>query len=368
MFLYFLRRLLYVVPTLIGVTLVVFVTVSYAPGDAARARLGSRATAEALQRERTRLGLDHPPFPVYLESRDIAWETPPAELVLGPLHIVYGPRSIAKTQYVSYLLRLFRGDLGISIVRQRPVAQEILERFPATIELTVSAMLIAMFVGIALGILSAVNKHSILDYLSMTGALVGVSMPIFWLGLVLLVLFSNLFPGWPMGQRVDYLSELQPVTGFFLIDSLLRGSWSDFVEVLRHLLLPALALATIPMAIIARMTRSAMLEVLTEDYVRTAWAKGLSRWAVYSRHAFKNALIPVITIIGLQFGSLLGGAIITETIFSWPGVGTWILDAIQNRDIYVIQGGVILVAATFTTINIGVDLLYAWIDPRIQYD
>ena len=270
-------------------------------------------------------------------------------------------------QYLRFLGSLLRGDLGLSIVRQRPVIDEIGERFPATLELSLAAMSFAVVVGVALGVLSAVYQHTIVDYFAMSLALVGVSMPIFWLGLVLLLIFSAVFPGWPTGQRIEFLSTLQPITGLFTVDSLLRLDFSEFVEVLRHLLLPAVALGTIPLAIIARMTRSAMLEVLGQDFVRTARAKGLSPWAVYLRHAFRNALVPVLTVIGLQFGSLLGGAIITETIFSWPGVGTWILDAIQNRDTFVIQGGVLLVAGVFILLNILVDVLYAVADPRIQY-
>jgi peptide/nickel transport system permease protein len=324
---------LFVVPTVLGVTLVVFVAVHQAPGDPARARLGSRATEASLTAERERLGLNDP----------------------------------APVQYLRFLSQVLRGDLGMSIVRQRSVAAEIGEFFPATLELSLAAMFFAVTIGIILGMLSAVNQHSMLDYLSMSAALIGVSMPIFWLGLVLLVVFGELFPGWPMGQRMPFSSTFVPHTGLYLVDSLISGNWKAFLDVLRHLLLPAIALGTIPLAIIARMTRSAMLEVLGQDYVRTARAKGLSSFAVYFRHAFRNALIPVVTIIGLQFGLLLGGAIITETIFSWPGVGTWILDAIHNRDIYVIQGGVLLVSTVFIFINIAVDLLYAYIDPRIQY-
>jgi peptide/nickel transport system permease protein len=329
---YVLRRLLYALPTLLGVTFVVFLAVHLAPGDPALARLGSRATPESLERERQRLGLNDP----------------------------------AAIQYLRFLGALLRGDLGTSIVRQRPVVQEIGERFPATLELSLAAMAIAVLGGLTLGILSGVHQHSTLDYVSMSVALVGVSMPIFWLGLVLLVIFSGLFPGWPTGQRVDFLVTFRPITGLYTLDTLLRLDLRAFVDVLRHLLLPALALGTIPLAIIARMTRSAMLEVVRQDFIRTARAKGLSAWSVYLRHAFRNALVPVLTVIGLQFGSLLGGAIITETIFSWPGVGTWILEAIQNRDTYVIQGGVLLVAAVFIVLNILVDVLYALADPRIQ--
>jgi peptide/nickel transport system permease protein len=330
---YLLRRLLYVVPTLLGVTLVVFLAVHFAPGDPALARLGSRATPESLERERERLGLHDP----------------------------------AAVQYLRFLGSLLRGDLGNSIVRQRPVIDEIRERFPATLELSLAAMSFAVVVGVALGVLSAVYQHSAVDYVSMGVALLGVSMPIFWLGLILLVIFSYLFPGWPTGQRVDFLTTPQPITGVYSLDTLLRADFDGFVDVIRHLVLPAIALGTIPLAIIARMTRSAMLEVIGQDFVRTARAKGLSAPSVYLRHAFRNALIPVVTVIGLQFGSLLGGAIITETIFSWPGVGTWILEGIQNRDTYVIQGGVLLVASVFILLNILVDVLYVVIDPRIQY-
>jgi len=243
---------------------------------------------------------------------------------------------------------------------------EIAERFPATIELSLMAMLFAVTLGMLAGIISATRQYSLFDYASMILSLVGVSMPIFWLGLVLMIIFSvNL--GWlPLSGRMSYNIQLQSVTHFYLLDSVLAGDWKALRDVLWHLVLPAFTLSTIPMAIIARITRSSMLEVLRQDYIRTARAKGLSRFAVHYQHALKNALIPVITVIGLQFGILLGGAILTETIFAWPGIGLWLLNAVYARDFNAVQGGTMLVATTFVSINMIVDVLYAWVNPRIK--
>jgi len=265
-----------------------------------------------------------------------------------------------------FLSRLVRGDLGRALRTNEKITVEIAERFPATIELSLMAMLFAVTLGMLAGIISATRQYSLFDYASMILSLVGVSMPIFWLGLVLMIIFSvNL--GWlPLSGRMSYNIQLQSVTHFYLLDSVLAGDWKALRDVLWHLVLPAFTLSTIPMAIIARITRSSMLEVLRQDYIRTARAKGLSRFAVHYKHALKNALIPVITVIGLQFGILLGGAILTETIFAWPGIGLWLLNAVYARDFNAVQGGTMLVATTFVSINMIVDVLYAWVNPRIK--
>lgn len=265
--------------------------------------------------------------------------------------------------------RTLSGDLGTSIMRRTSVAEELKTFFPATLELTIAAMLIATTVGIITGVLSATRRGSLFDAGSMTFALVGVSMPIFWLGLMLQYLFAvNL--GWlPISQRLspDLARGFQGITGLYTLDGLLRGRPEITLDALRHLLLPAVTLATVPMAIIARMTRSAMLEVLGQDYMRTARAKGLRDQVVVVRHALKNALLPVVTVIGLQLGLLLSGAILTETVFSWPGIGTWILNGILARDYPIVQGGILFVATVFVLVNLLVDLSYAWLDPRIRY-
>lgn len=329
---FILHRLLSLIPTVLGISLLVFLMVQLVPGDPAEMMLGERASEQAIQDLRQQLGLDQ------------------------PLYIQYG----------MFLSRLVRGDLGRALRTNEKITVEIAERFPATIELSLMAMLFAVTLGMLAGIISATRQYSLFDYASMILSLVGVSMPIFWLGLVLMIIFSvNL--GWlPLSGRMSYNIQLQSVTHFYLLDSVLAGDWKALRDVLWHLVLPAFTLSTIPMAIIARITRSSMLEVLRQDYIRTARAKGLSRFAVHYQHALKNALIPVITVIGLQFGILLGGAILTETIFAWPGIGLWLLNAVYARDFNAVQGGTMLVATTFVSINMIVDVLYAWVNPRIK--
>jgi len=329
---FILHRLLSLIPTVLGISLLVFLMVQLVPGDPAEMMLGERASEQAIQDLRQQLGLDQ------------------------PLYIQYG----------MFLSRLVRGDLGRALRTNEKITVEIAERFPATIELSLMAMLFAVTLGMLAGIISATRQYSLFDYASMILSLVGVSMPIFWLGLVLMIIFSvNL--GWlPLSGRMSYNIQLQSVTHFYLLDSVLAGDWKALRDVLWHLVLPAFTLSTIPMAIIARITRSSMLEVLRQDYIRTARAKGLSRFAVHYKHALKNALIPVITVIGLQFGILLGGAILTETIFAWPGIGLWLLNAVYARDFNAVQGGTMLVATTFVSINMIVDVLYAWVNPRIK--
>jgi peptide/nickel transport system permease protein len=264
---------------------------------------------------------------------------------------------------------MIRGDLGTSILRRRAVAIELRERFPATAELTVASLIIASVLGITIGILAATRRGSALDAGSMFTALIGVSVPIFWLGLMFQYLFSVNLKLLPISLRLDpELSRgFKHITGFYTIDGLLRGRPEITLNALKHLILPSFVLATVPLAIIARMTRSAMLEVLNQDYIRTAWAKGLAERVVVIRHALRNALLPVVTIVGLQLGFLLGGAVLTETVFSWPGVGTWLLAGIEGRDYPVVQAGVIIVALIFVLVNLLVDLSYALLDPRIKY-
>jgi peptide/nickel transport system permease protein len=320
----------------LGITLLVFIFLHLIPGDPATILLGERATPEQVAALRERLGLNEP----------------------LPL------------QYLAFLGQLLRFDLGKSIISGIPIAQEIQVRWPATFELSLAAMVVAVLVGIPAGVFAAVRKNSWLDNLATMGSLLGVSMPVYWLGLLLIYLFAvnlNWLP--PSGRlSVDAGLGFEPITGFYLLDALLQGNLRAFQDALAHLILPAIAVGTIPLAIIARITRSAMLEVLSQDYIRTARAKGvLERWVIF-KHALKNALLPVMTIIGLEFGTLLGGAILTETIFSWPGIGSWIYEGILARDYPVVQGGVIVVAVTFVFVNLLVDLSYAFLDPRIQYE
>jgi peptide/nickel transport system permease protein len=329
---YILRRVLMLFPTLFGVSIIVFLMLHITPGDPAELMLGERATDAAIQEIREHLGLNK------------------------PLYVQYG----------LFIGRLLQGDLGETIMTRQKVWIEVKERFPATIELTFAAMIISCFLGVIFGIISAIRQHSIFDYLSMIGALIGVSMPIFWLGLVLMLIFS-LFLRWlPMSGRLTIGVDLDVSTQFYILDAILSGNWTALRDVLWHLTLPAITLSSIPMAIVARMTRSSMLDVLRQDYIKTAKAKGLSEFKVVIKHALRNALIPVVTTIGLQFGILLGGAILTETIFAWPGVGKWMFDAVMKRDYAVIQGGTLFIAATFIVINLIVDVLYAVINPRIS--
>jgi peptide/nickel transport system permease protein len=275
--------------------------------------------------------------------------------------------SLWDSQYVRYVTRLVQGDLGNSIHRRIPIANELKLRFPATIELAVSAMVVAVLIGLPAGILAAARRNSIWDGFSMIGSLLGVSIPIFWLGLMLIMLFAVFLNWFPVGGRLDHSTQLEVITNFYLIDSIITGNLDAFIDTLRHLAMPVIALSTIPTAIIARMTRSSLLDVLQEDYVRTAHSKGLRERRVLLRHALKNAFLPIITIIGLQMGTLLAGAILTETIFAWPGIGKWVYDAILGRDYPVVQGGTLLIAIVFVVVNLLVDISYAYLDPRIKY-
>lgn len=329
---YIIRRILILVPTLFGVSLIVFTMLHLTPGDPAELLLGERATEEALHAVREHLGLNE------------------------PLYVQYG----------MFLKRLMKGDLGETIRTRQKVWTEIKQRFPATLELSFVALMISCILGIVLGIISATKQYSIFDYLSMLGALIGVSMPIFWLGLVFMLVFSlNL--GWlPISGRLSIDVDLSVVTNFYILDAILTRNWVAFKDAIWHIIMPAFTLSTIPTAIVARMTRSAMLEVLRQDYIKTAKAKGLSQFKVVYKHALRNAMIPVIITIGLQFGVLLCGAILTETIFAWPGMGKWMYDAVMQRDYMVIQGGTLFISTLFILINLAVDLLYAVINPRIS--
>jgi dipeptide transport system permease protein len=279
----------------------------------------------------------------------------------------YGFDQPVLVQYGNYIVRVLQGDLGRSIVTRESVLSEFSSLFPATVELALCAILFALIIGIPAGIIAAVRRNSIFDHGVMGISLTGYSMPIFWWGLILILLFSVQLGITPVSGRIDVLYYIEPVTGFLLIDSLLSGEEGAFASTVEHLILPTIVLGTVPLAVIARMTRSAMLEVLGEDYIRTAKAKGLSRFRIIALHALRNALIPVVTVIGLQVGVLFTGAILTETIFSWPGVGKWLIEAIFRRDYPVLQGGALLLGVVVMSVNLLVDLAYGLINPRIRH-
>ncbi len=347
---YIIRRIFSVIPTLIGVTFVIFMFQRIIPGDPAVAMLGEHATDESVERIREQFGLNRPLF----LDRDA--------LAAGDINGFFD------SQYIRYMNRLFKLNLGESIHRRIPVAETLAIRFPATLELSLLSIVIAIIVGIPVGIVSAAKRNSVIDSISMVGSLVGVSMPIFWLGLMEIMFFAVMLQWLPAGGRLSTGIEIKSITKLLLVDSLLTGNWEGFKDAFQHIILPAVALATIPMGIIARMTRSSMLDVLKEDYVRTARAKGLGRGLVLFRHALKNAALPIVTIIGLQMGTLLAGAVLTETIFSWPGIGRWVYDAILGRDYPIVQGGTLVIALIFVGVNFFVDITYALLDPRIRYD
>ena len=322
-----------IIPVLIGVSIVVFFMVRAIPGDPAQIMLGQQATQEQVQQVRENMGLDKPIF----------------------------------VQYGLFLKDAIRGDLGDSIVTGRPVTTELMVRLPATFELAAFAMLIAILVGVPVGVISAVRQYSLLDKTTSVLALTGISMPIFWLAMILVVIFGVNLELLPFPGRLDPTTGITAITGLVLVDSLLTLNFAGFWDGLLHLIMPALALGTIPMAVIMRMTRSSMLEVMHEDYVRTARAKGVVPWRVVSKHALRNAMLPTITVIGLQVGLLMGGAIITETIFSWPGIGLYAYNSISTRDYASIQGVVLYGALLFVLVNLIIDVLYAILDPRVRY-
>jgi dipeptide transport system permease protein len=335
MIVYFVRRIVFTVPTFVALMFVTFFAIRLVPGDPVEVRVGEHGISpERLAFFRHQLGLD---LPVWRQFLDYAW---------GLLH----------------------GDFGVSLSTQQKVLTEFLTLFPATVELSLCAMLFAILIGVPAGALAAVKRGSLYDQALMTASLFGYSMPIFWWGL-LLIMFVSVRLGWlPVSGRIDLVNYYfdQP-TGFMTIDALLSGQPGAFLDAVRHLILPSIVLGTIPLAVIARMTRSSMLEVLSEDYVRTARAKGLSPFRVIGVHALRNALLPVVTVIGLMVSGLLAGAVLTETIFSWPGVGHWLIDSIERRDYPALQGGVMLVSAVVIVVNLIVDLIYGAINPRIRH-
>jgi ABC-type dipeptide/oligopeptide/nickel transport system permease component len=348
---YVVRRLLGLVPVLVGVTLLIFAITRVIPGDPAVAMLGQRSSPELRERLRNDLGLDRP-----------LW------LNLEAVRESGRAVDIFDSQYFGYMAGLLRGDLGRSIYSRIPVAESLAVRFPATVELTLFAMLFAVVIGIPAGVWAALRRGTAADTAVMTIALSGVSFPVFWLAIILIYVFAVNLQWLPPSHRLSPTLAFQPITGFYVLDALLKGHWATVVDALRHLVLPAIALGTIPLAIVVRMTRSSMLEVLGQDYVRTARSKGLVERVVVRKHALRNALLPVVTVIGLSFGTLLSGAILTETVFSWPGIGRWVYNAIASRDYPIIQGGVLFVAFIFVIVNLLVDLSYGLIDPRIQYE
>ncbi len=331
---FILRRLLLLIPILLGLTLLIFVFTRLLPGDPAQTILGERATPENMAVVRASLGLDLP----------------------------------LPEQYLRYMGGLLQGDLGRSFITNRDVVDDFLQRFPATIELAVAAMFFAITLGIPLGMYTAKRRGRWPDQLGTVISLIGISIPIFFLGLMLKWLFAIQFPILPDSGRIDLIDFIIPrVTNFMVVDTVIAGDFDALLDALRHLVLPGLALGTIPLAIVMRITRASVIDVLNEDYVRTAHAKGLPSSMVDGRHVLRNALLPVVTVIGLQTGLLLGGAILTETIFGWGGVGRWIYDAVTARDYQVIQSGVLMLALIFVLINLIVDISYAFINPRIRH-
>lgn len=329
---YLARRLLLLIPVLLLTSLLVFLFVRALPGGPAIALLGERATPETIEAFERSQGLDRP-----------VWE-----------------------QYGTYLGNVLTGDLGLSTRSRRPVVEELLTRFPATVELSIAAILIAVLVGVPLGFVAAKRYQGPVDQAGLVASLLGISFPVFFLGLLLKYIFAVQLDWLPTTGRIDITSSLDTRTNFLVLDALLAGDGEALVDVLRHLVLPALALATIPLAVIARITRAATLDVLDEDYVRTARAKGLPGSVVDRRHVLANALLPVVTVVGLQTGLLLTGAVLTETVFTWNGVGSWIVEAIEYRDYAVLQGGILFFVAVVISVNLLVDLSYAVLNPRIR--
>ena len=335
MFRFLLNKLVLLVPTFLGVTIAAFAFIRLLPGDPILLLAGERdVTPERRAVLEAQFGFDQP-----------LWE-----------------------QYLRFLGDVVQGDLGVSIVTKTPILQEFMDRFPATIELSFCAMIFAVLLGLPAGVIAAVRRGSVFDHTVMGVSLAGYSMPIFWWGLMLIILFSGMLGWTPVSGRISLMYFFDEGTGFMLVDSLMSGQSGAFRSALSHLILPSVVLGTIPLAVIARQTRSSMLEVLGEDYVRTARAKGLSPFRVVAVHALRNALITVITVIGLQVGVLLAGAILTETIFAWPGVGKWMIDSIFRRDYPAVQGGLLLIAGIVMIVNLIVDLLYGLVNPRIRHD
>jgi peptide/nickel transport system permease protein len=326
------RRLLLLVPIVFGLSILIFLWIRALPGGPAQGLLGERASPAAVAQVRHHLGLDKPIY----------------------------------QQYWAYVRQTASGDLGVSISSRRPVTTEIRERFPATVELAFAAMIFALSLGIPLGFYSAKRHGGTFDHLSLVGSLIGISIPIFFLAIILKYIFSVRLGWLPSIGRQSVLIEAQHPTGFYVLDGIVTGNWNAAWDAAQHLILPAIALGSIPLAIIARITRASALDVQNEDYVRTARAKGMSPRIVDRRHVMRNALLPVVTIVGLQVGLLLGGAVLTETVFVIPGMGSWIAQAIFNRDYPVIQGAVLFLAVVFVFVNLIVDLSYGLLNPRIR--
>ncbi|MDI3336072.1 ABC transporter permease subunit [Defluviimonas aestuarii] len=333
MFRYLLSRLLTFLPTFFGVTIISFAFIRMLPGDPIIVMAGERGVSEERYAELIQqFGFDQP-----------IWR-----------------------QYLDYLGGVVQGDLGQSFVTKKPVWDEFFALFPATLELSICAMIFAVALGLPAGVIAAVNRGKLFDRTLMSTALVGYSMPIFWWALLLIIVFSGMLGITPVSGRISLLYYFDNPSGFMLWDALVSDQKGAFWSALHHLILPTIVLGTIPLAVIARQTRSAMLEVLSEDYIRTARAKGLAPGRVNGVHALRNALIPVITVIGLSVGTLLAGAILTETIFSWPGIGKWMVDSIFRRDYPVVQGGLLLIAVMVMIVNLTVDVLYGLINPKIR--
>jgi peptide/nickel transport system permease protein len=326
------RRLILLVPILLGLSILVFLWIRALPGGPAQALLGERATAQAIQQIEREYGLDKP---VYV-------------------------------QYWRYLKTVGSFDFGQSVTTRRDVTEELSQRFPATVELALAAMLFSVLFGIPLGFFAAKRYGGVFDNLSLVASLIGVSIPVFFLGIILKYIFAVKLGLLPTVGRIDVLIDLEHPTNFYVLDALVAGDMNAFLDTLEHLILPAIALGSIPLAIIARITRAAVLDVQNEDYVRTARAKGLSPGIVDRRHVLRNALLPIVTVIGLQVGFLLAGAVLTETVFAWPGLGTWLVDAIESRNYPVLQGGILFVALVFVLVNLVVDVSYAFLNPRIR--
>ena len=330
---YLVRRLLLLIPILLGVSLLIFFWIRALPGSPAESLLGERATPALVQVYRHRYGLDKP---VYV-------------------------------QYWSYLKTTATGDLGVSVASRRTVVDEIKARFPATVELAIAAMIFAVTFGVPLGFFAAKRYGSAFDHASLVASLIGISIPIFFLAIILKYIFAIRLGWLPSVGRISITNDAEHPTNFYILDAIITRDWATLWDVIKHLILPAIALGSIPLAIITRITRASVLDVQNEDYVRTARAKGLPPQTVDRRHVLRNALLPVTTIIGLQTGLLLSGAILTETVFAFPGMGSWLRDAIFNRDYPVIQGGILFVALVFVLVNLLVDISYAIINPRIRY-
>jgi peptide/nickel transport system permease protein len=333
MFKYVVKRVLMVIPVLIGVSIIVFALMRVFSPDPASSVLGQHATQETMTVWRHANGLDKP----------------------------------VVTQYLEFVGGALKGDLGTSYYSKASVSAEIAARLPATIELALVAIIFASIVGILLGVVAAVKKNSVFDAVGTLLALVGVSIPIFVLGILFIMFFSGFLHLLPTGGRINVLLEPVHMTGFYMIDSAIQGNWAGFKDAGIHIILPALTLGMYSMAIITRMTRSTMLDTLGQDYIRTARAKGISEARVIGKHALRNSMIPVTTVIGLQFGALLGGALLTESVFSWPGIGKFTIDCIQKSDFPIVQGIVLLVAVIFVVVNLAADLFYAYLDPRIKF-